>query len=207
MTTGTSEKADKAHKRWGELIHEGHFPTTRAFCLRRTYSRDGIQTSYVRFWDISISLKIPPEEEDLQIFSNIIKQLNTEPEIYVETMKTCLSAGYPSVKIAVFHLQNEVSKEYAYKAHTILKDFIKTCMINWIDVLTGDANQSANMMHKHQQFPHYTLSNFTQALRQILANYNDISGDNGINAFLESSSRALDVRASWAERELSDYKP
>ena len=130
------------------------------------------------------------------MFSKINKQLNTEPKVYVETSKTCISAGYPSVKIAVFHVHNEVAKEYA-KAHTILKDFIKTCLINRMDVITGDANQSANLMHKHQHFPHYLLSNFAQVLRQLLANYNEISGDQGIHAFLESSSRALDLRASF----------
>ena len=58
------------------------------------------------------------------MYSHVIKQLNTEPKVYVESPEICTSAGYPSVKIASFHLHNETAKEYA-KAHTILKDFIK----------------------------------------------------------------------------------
>ena len=52
-------------------------------------------------------------------------------------------------------------------------------------------------MHKHQHFPHFLLSNFAHVLRQMLAVYNDIPGEEGINAFLETSSRALDLRASY----------
>ena len=99
------------------------------------------------------------------------------------------------MKIAIFHLHNDTANEFA-KAHTVLKDFIKTCLVNRIDIITGDAHQSANLMHKHQR-PHFLLSNFAHALRQMLAVYNDISGEEGINALLETSSRALDLRASY----------
>ena len=74
-------------------------------------------------------------------------------------------------------------------------------------------------MHKNQHFPHFLLSNFAHVLRQLLAVYNDISGEEGINALLESSSRALGLRASYLnykyqydavnrnEMELEDIQP
>ena len=92
--TEMDEGAQALHQRLGELIHQGPFPNTKALCLRRTYESDNV--TYVRFWDITISLNVSPDEEDLQIFSNVIKH---------------------------------------------------------------DANLSANLMHKHQHFPHYLLSN------------------------------------------------
>ena len=145
---------------------------------------------------VSFALKVSADDEELQMYSHVIKQLNTEPKVYVESPEVCISAGYPPVKIAIFHLHNDTAKEFA-KAHTVLKDFIKICLINRIDIVTGDTNQSANLMHKHQHFPHFLLSNFAHVLRQMLAVYNDISGEEGINAFLETSSRALDLRASY----------
>ena len=194
LTIGEEKMALEVHNRFGRLIQDGHFPKTKASYYCRTYPAD--QTTYIRFWDVHIELKVAEDEEELKIFSNVIRQMNTDPSRFTETPETCTSAGYPSIKIAVFHLAHDVAKEF-HKSHTILKDFVKTCMINRNDIITGDANQAANQMHTGQTFPHFMLSNFTHVLRQWLQYYSEISETGGINAFVETSSRSLDLRASY----------
>ena len=72
--------------------------------LCRTYERNGEREEHVPFWNVEMTLQVCPEDEEIRIFNNVFRQMNAELDTYAQTPDTCISAAYPLVKIAVFHL-------------------------------------------------------------------------------------------------------